>query len=228
MPRQQDFPDTDQTWIRDRLQAGDQAKQDLLQHLMLVYAEPLQRLARRYFRCTDELACDLVHGFFASRLSREQYLTDWEGSGIPLHRWLWTGLRFYAREHNRDRVRLPTVDPAALDELDRGAPGIDAEVDRAFTNQLIRAAFTLAESMCAAEGFADHWAVFVRRNRDGHKFLDIARELGLTLGRVVVMQRAPTLRFRNALRLILERDGVRREDVPRVIDSLLESIGVEP
>lgn len=225
MPPPKVFPATQRTWVRNLLTGGEDSQGELLQHLMLVYAQPLQLLARQRLRHSEESACDLVHGFLAARLGRDDYLAGWERSGLPLHRWLWNGLCFYDRERQRAERRLQTVDPCELDDLDDDGTSVDRDVERAFAVQLVRAAFALAEQACRDEGFGDHWEVFVRRKRDGCKLGDIARELGLPLGRVVVMQRAPTLRFRHALHTVLERDGVRREDVPRAIDALLESAG---
>ena len=52
---------------------------------------------------------DIVGGFFAERVCRPGFLPAWRASGLPLRRWMMTGVNLYGkslvRERTRDRLR---------------------------------------------------------------------------------------------------------------------------
>jgi hypothetical protein len=97
------FPSTHVTWIASHLSvlaasrdtdphAAAQAARELRTHIMARYREPLLAYATassfRFLGSPD----DLVHGFFADRAARPDYLREWQGSGLRLRRWLCNGL----------------------------------------------------------------------------------------------------------------------------------------
>jgi DNA-directed RNA polymerase specialized sigma24 family protein len=216
------FPDTDRTWIRTSLAAGSRERAVVQEHLMQVYGAPLQQLCRTILRMSAEDAVDVVHGFFASRLARDDYLAGWERSGERLRLWLWRGLRFHAKEYARYLRRLPATADLP-DGPDDAATDPGREMDRAFAAAIVRAATEIAGQRCAEDGFPDHWRVWHARYAEGRTLREIADELRVTPNRAVVMLRAPTRRFRAALTEILVRDGVPREDLPRAIEELLDA-----
>jgi hypothetical protein len=87
------FPTTHRTWIVETLRAAlesrepgarERALTELRQHVMQRYFEPLRIYVKgSSFRTMGESA-DLVNGFFASRLSRDDYLAKWTESKLPL------------------------------------------------------------------------------------------------------------------------------------------------
>jgi len=216
------FPDTHRTWIVDRLREGANGAAGLRCRLMDIYLEPLRHTCRARLGLSAEAALDLVHGFFASRLARADYLVAWQPSGKRLRLWLWNGLCFFAREeHKRDRRMSMFAD--VPEQIDERAPDPGRELERSFTVAIVRAALATAATQCRADGFAEHWEVFIRWHSGGQSLSSVAQSLGLPVQRALVMMRAPRRRLVEALAEVLIADGVRREEVPRAISELLEA-----
>lgn len=221
MPAPDPFPATQRTWILHRLEDG--GGNMIRDHLMSVYGAPLQQLARERLRLDSESAMDLVHGFFASRLSRQDYLQKWNERQMPLRRWLWKGLSFYAQERRREDRRLRTM-PELPDVEDPRQPDPATVVDRVFAAALVREAVRRARKACERDGFALHWEVFARRHLGGERLADLAREFELSPDRALVMLRAPRRRFQESVTDLLIADGVRRADVPRALRQLQDLV----
>ena len=111
------FPTKQATWIHTRLVEGASGREEINTHVMSRYATPLRAYVLGSSICRIDDADALVNGFFASRLSREDFLTAWRDSGLPLRRWLVNGLLLHARERERELRRaarpMPTL-PRAL------------------------------------------------------------------------------------------------------------------
>lgn len=213
------YPETRRTWLVAQLQSGSAERDAARRMLMGLYLEPLRRTAQSRFRLNTEEALDLVHGFFASRWSRDDYFHDWQRSGLRLRNWLWNGLDYFRREESRRLRRGPLVaqapdgpDPASAD------PGV--ELERNFAIALVQTAMRQAEAECLAAGFATHWVVFAARAA-GDSLPAIAAAHGLTVNQAQVRLRAPQRRFVAALSELLVADGVSRDEVPRAIAELL-------
>lgn len=214
------FPDTHRSWIVERIQAGEAGASELRNRMMELYLEPLRAAGRAAFGMSSEQALDLVHGFFASRLSRPDYFDAWGSSGKRLRHWLWNGLCFYLRERQRSDRRMTTM--AELpDVIDESAIDPGRELDRSFAVALMRAALDRAARKCEEDGFGEHWSVFVRRQVGGEPLVQVARDLGMPVERATVMLRAPQRRLANALCELLVADGVPAAEVPRAIAELL-------
>src|SRR5882672_12709738 len=98
MDKKDVFPRTLGTWIGRKLQEGKAGRAEVNRHLMSVYAWPLQV----YFRGSSDRWLgepeDIVQGFFADRLDREEFLPGCQESGLRLRRWLMNGFCFYLKE----------------------------------------------------------------------------------------------------------------------------------
>lgn len=222
MPAENDFPDTRRTWIQSRLAEGDAGRAALHNRLMEVYAEPLQATAVAKLRVGPEVAIDLVHGLFASRLPRDDYLTRWLDSGLPLRVWLWKGLCLYRFEWRREERRLNTI--AELPDVEDESLLDPGEVlDRAFVASLVRAAQRRAELRCQSEGFALHWQIH-QRHAGGTPLAAVGREFGLSESEARVKLRAPHRRIVAALKELLVEEGVPEAEIPRAIEQLLSSV----
>jgi len=211
------FPDTQRTWLAQQSDRG--LGERVRNHLMSVYSEPLQRLCRSRLRLPADGALDLVHGFFASRFTRADYLAQWERRDMRLRTWLWRGLQYFVMEQRRAERRLRTV--AELPEMpDERLDDPAEEMDRWFAISLVRTAIDRARSECSRDGFETHWKVFERHRIDGETVARAASGLGVPPNRAVVMLRAPTLRFRQAVTDLLIADGVPPGEVPRALREL--------
>ncbi|NBX25691.1 MAG: hypothetical protein EBQ99_06525, partial [Planctomycetes bacterium] len=110
-PMHDAFPTTQRTWIVETLRVAlasrdpevrERSLAELRAHVMRTYFEPLRIYVKgSSFRVMGESA-DLVNGFFASRLSRDDYLARWVESALPLRRWLANGLVMHLRERSRE------------------------------------------------------------------------------------------------------------------------------
>jgi hypothetical protein len=213
------FPETDRTWIVEHLDKG--ADEAIRSHLMSVYSEPLQKVARERFRLPADAAMDIVHGFFAHRVAQPEYLREWDQREIPLRNWLWKGLWFHAHEDWRRDRRMPNV-PQIPDVADPSQIDPAELLDRAFVTSIVREAMQRTRAACEGDGFGEHWRVFRRRYVEGERLVDIARDEQLSPDRALVMLRAPRRRFQNTIAELLIADGTPADEVPRVLRELQE------
>lgn len=217
----QDFPQTARTWIEDHLALGDVGQAEVNHHLLSVYAEPLHAyLACTPYRALGE-ADDLVEGFFADRLARPNFLSDWRRSEKRLRHWLMNAFVFYLKETARGEGRQDRFGKINEDLPDDGlAPG--EALDRAFATALVRRAMERAREDCTSRGFAVHFEIFHEHHWNDVPFAELGTRMDITPERARVMCRTAREAFRRALRGMLVRDGGQMGDVDREIDSLLE------
>lgn len=219
------FPSTQRTWLADRLQEGDAGLAHARRHVMDVYAHPLGVYYKgSSFRWLGE-PDDMVRGYFADRLSREEYLEKWMHSGRQLRFWLIVGFKHYLLESARAKAK---AERASLGQLESETSG-DAGPEEAFHRESARAiaseAFRLASSACSEAGQGEHWDVFMRHHLEGRGYAAVAAEMGMTPERAAVMARTASNKYRAALRELVAWPGASRDEVDDEIQSLLEAIG---
>lgn len=222
MPEQRQadvFPATMLSWIDARLRDGADGRQDVNRHIMTVYAFPL----RVYFMGTRDRWLgepeDVVQGFFASRLSKEDFLAQWRASSLKLRQWLINAFCFYLKEMHRARRR--DARNVAQAEEPAVEPAHAAAFDRAYVVSVVREALKKAQEQCEAEKLRAHWEIFVRHYYQGQAYADFARDYGVDAPRAAVMARTARTKFQGALRSLLSRDGT-GGDPDDEIRSLLE------
>ncbi len=218
--KQDAFPQTLRTWIGARLVDGHAGRAEVNRHLMTVYLRPL----KIYFMGTSERWLgepdDVVSGFFADRLARENFLDDWIASGLSLRRWLCNGFCFYLKELRRQKFRDGRAGELKDDPVTfSGDP--EQAMDRAFVAEVVRVALAQAREQCIADGLEDHWDVFEQHHCLGRAYQDIGAEMDIRPSRAAVMTRTATKRFREALRELIARDSA-HDDVDSEILALLE------
>ncbi len=194
---------------------------EVVEFLMKAYYAPLAA----YFSATSYRTLgeprDVIAGFFASRLSRAEWLDAWKASGLRLRRWLVNGLLFYCREELR-RQRRNQAGPPPDESIPASA---DDEFERNYAQFTVRQSFEAGRLQCEAEGYARHWDLFVRHHVEGRTYEQLSEESGLTVGQVNGMVRTAGLRFRKAISERLLRDGAEPSDLDREIGLLLDSLG---
>ncbi|MCA8976218.1 MAG: hypothetical protein KDC98_15965 [Planctomycetes bacterium] len=218
------FPPTHRTWIDRQLDGGDPARAALREHVMAVYAGPLQAYLShtRYRSCGDPT--ELVHGFFADRLVRDDYLVRWRASGLRLRRWLANGLLLYAKEsrrRNRRDSRARAVDPDLYSTADTELSP-EAAMDRAFTRSVVRRAMEQAARDCREQGLEQHWRMFIGHTYEDTPYRDLGAAAGVSPERAAVMARTASRRLRTAVSQTLELDGVPPDRLRSAIHELLE------
>ncbi len=219
------FPSTMQEWIVARLEAGSDGRSDVTGHIMDVYSGPLQVYwLGSSFRTPESEAGDVVAGFFADRLSRENWIRSWPSSGLRLRRWLMNGLLMYLHEQHRSANRDARVpDPTYLTH--HGDSDAAIEYERAWAKQLVANACLEASHRCDAAGLGPHWDVFHRHYLLGECYGDIVRSTKMTARQAEVRCRAAKSRFVAALRESLRQDGAHEDELDDEIRSLMEVLG---
>ena len=217
------FPATLHTWIDDQLQRGGDGRRAVNAYLMATYAWPLRVYylgsSARWLGEPDEI----VNGFLADRLGRNDFMAGWQASGLRLRRWLINGFCFYLREEIRRRRRGAIRKDAANDDALTFSGDPARAFEAASVCAFVRRALDLAESACRAADLEPHWAVFREHHLNGRPFQVLADERGLSAGRAAVMCRTATRRFREALREVVWRDGVPDGEVDDEIRRMLEA-----
>jgi len=214
------FDPTPRTAMVSMLRA--QRRDEVEAFLMQTYARPLGLYLSATSYRSIGAPDDLVAGFFASRLGREDWLAGWAESGLRLRRWLVNGLLLHVREEIRRTARDRRQQPLPEDSP---PASLDLAFEQAYAREVVQAACDAAASVCAADGFERHWALFLRHFVDGRTYEQLAQESGLTVGQVNGMTRTALVRFRRSISDLLLRDGADPSDLDREIGELLVVLG---
>ena len=225
--KREHFPPTLNTWIGEQMKVGTVGRVEINRHVMEAYVTPL----RIYYlgtswRTLGEPA-DIINGFLADRLDREEFFTKWQTSGKRLRHWLINALHFYLKELWRKERRH---DALSIDQDEDGARNteepatIDREVDRNWARSLVAAACRDAQASCQEDGLGEHWELFIRHHLDGVAYADCVREFGVDPKRCAVMVRTASDRFRSAVQERLRQDGVPDAEIDEELVSLQEAI----
>jgi DNA-directed RNA polymerase specialized sigma24 family protein len=227
--KREHFPPTLNTWIGEQMAGGTMGRGEINRHIMEAYEEPL----RIYFlgsswRTLGEPE-EIVNGFLADRLDREEFFAKWQASGKRLRHWLINALHFYLKEQWRKERRhdAARLDSGGDDDDTHGMaePGTeDREVDRTWARALVATACRDAQASCRADGLDDHWQLFIRHHLDGLPYRDCAAEFEVDPKRCAVMARTAAGRFREALQERLRQDGVPDAEIDEELMQLQEAI----
>lgn len=218
--RKDAFPATRMTWIRDRLDSGEEGRRDVTSHLMEVYAEPLRiYLLGSSFRSAGEPE-ELINGFFANRLARREYMEGWRSSDKRLRRWLINGLIFYIKEEYRRQKRRGA---SLSDEAEAGLEDPSDQYrafEQAWAASVVRRAMSMASVRCSQEGLGAHWDIFVRHHIQQQPYAVCCQEHGVNAARAAVMSRTAATRFRDAVRELVSMDGADEKSIDQEIAGL--------
>jgi DNA-directed RNA polymerase specialized sigma24 family protein len=218
------FPATQYTLIGRMLGDHDRGALEAARHVMTAYAGPLKvYYIGSSFRSLGE-ADDVVQGFFASRLARDNFLTDWMTSRRQLRYWLMTAFKHYLFEQVRG-VKTDRERSAPLVEINIPCDEDDEQqFHREAALTMVREAMRIAEEACRESGQEDHWRVFVRHHVDGRSYEQLQEELGIDRKKFNVMARTAGNKLRAALRELLSWRGASEEDIDTEIQALMEVI----
>ncbi len=222
---------TQQTWIGQQLLLGDAGRREVNRHVMSVYSNGLATYYRgsSYYRIDrGRLLGDpdeVVQGFYADRLGRDDFLIDWQSRGMPLRRWLMNGLLFYVQERLRKEKRHD-----GSREFPEELVGAEAEpsreVERRFAIDFIQEACRRTEAECRARDQEAHWEAFRLRHLEGLKPRQIAPRLEVDARQVMGLVRTAKDRFHCELRSLMARE-VAAENVDEELRLLIDSMDSE-
>ena len=240
MPEHVDhFPSTHATWIDAQLTiaersraAGDAAGEvsaigSLRQHLMERYHAALRAyVLGGSLRKLGE-ADELVGGFFADRACGPAFLAQWRASGLPLRRWMMTGINLYGKSIIRDRTR-DREHPGG--DIDPGSLVDDSTAERAFERawalSVLNAALERVHAELADQGRIDDYEIFRRRVIAGEPYAQVAADEGRTEQQCAGATRLVTERLRTALRDVLRDEGVTEPEVSTAISEVYDAFGI--
>ncbi len=233
------FPSTHATWIDAQLTiaersraAGDAAREGnaidaLRQHLMERYHGAL-----RAYVCGGSLRRlgepdELVGGFFAERACRPGFLVQWRESGLPLRRWMMTGINLYGKSVIRERSRDREAPVGQVDEesLVEDSDAVRA-FERAWALAVLNHALALVHADLAAQGRLEEFGIFRRRVVQGEAYETIAPTVGRSAQQCAGATRLVTDRLREALRNSLRDEGVPHADIDAALAEVYEVFGI--
>ena len=224
------FPETQTVWIADRLSEGEAGLMLANGYVMESYVRPLSIYCSKIglARSVRIDADDLVHGFFANRLSNSEYLKSWLTSGLRLRQWLRNGLHFYVHELRRQNAaQLGKLEPHIGDQaLPEEVPSEGAAHDHEFERAWALAALDLAMKE-TKEGLEkrnrrDEWEMFCSHHVEGVPHAIIGERFQLSTAQVAQRTFAVGAQLRDELYGILRKDGALRSEIDVEVRSMME------
>ncbi len=245
------FQKTLRTWIGQRLACGDVGLAEVREHVAESYRLPLEIYYRATSWCRergtarggqidpDWSPVEVVHDYLADRLGRDEFMEQWEASGLSLRRWLINGLLFYLKERHRALHRGGRGRGGGGGRGRGGGeaagsgsgwsaipvhedPGRDA--DRLMVGGLVRRAVKQTLAKLDAAGHGRHGRAFVAFYFEQKNVEQTADELGVSPGQVKGMLRLARGRFKASFTELLTRDGVPESRHDEELRAMLEVI----
>lgn len=213
------FPSTDRTDLAAMLGGAPEQRLHAVRMLLGRYADPLVVYTRGSSLRTVADPVELVQGFLADRLLRDDYLRKWLDSGMALRRWLINGLHLYAKETRRADQRHAQLD-AAYDAHGQRVP----EAEAAWSRALLMNACEHVESELRRSGHDTAWEIFRRHFIDGRSYRELSREFAMNAAAMAESSRRVSGLLRETVRLLLVREGVAPKDVERELYAMLEAL----
>lgn len=221
------FPTTHATWLATRI---DAAPDEARAHVLARYHEPLVAYVRASsLRALGEPA-ELVHDFLASRLAESEYLRRWADSGLPLRRWLVNGLLTHTRNRALAEARRGrfggSIDPAELERV-TSAHQTDAllALERVWAVRTVTEAHETVHRALQTEGRDNWWELFRLHGLQGMPYAQACAISGIAPSNATNVHRAVVARLRAALVAILERDGIRPDEIERELALMQDVLG---
>lgn len=217
------FATTAVTWLEQRLEEGSSGRLAANEHVMRVYADPLRVYVQgSSFRKLGEPE-DLVQGFFADRLGREDFLAKWRASGRPLRFWLIVGLKHFLLETARRERRHSAQELAEYDQASSSTSDADVRFERSWAQAAVGEALRRADEACMQAGLEEHWKVFHAHHMQGMDYSEIERRFDVPRARAAVMVRTATRHFKKALRDVVGWPSATDEQLDQEIRQLMEA-----
>ena len=224
------FPETQTVWIADRLSEGEAGLMLANGYVMESYVRPLSIYCSKIglARSVHIDADDLVHGFFANRLSNSEYLKSWLTSGLRLRQWLRNGLHFYVHELRRQNAAQlgklgPHIGDQALpEEVPSEGAAHDHEFERAWALAALDLAMKETKEGLEKRNRRDEWEMFCSHHVEGVPHAIIGERFQLSTAQVAQRTFAVGAQLRDALYGILRKDGALRSEIDVEVRSMME------
>lgn len=210
------FPTTHATWLRARIAAGTDGRDEATRALFARYREPLRvYLAGTGFSRASGAAAvgisdseDIVHGFLVTRVARPEFLDGWATSGFRLRRWMINAFLFYVREQARSARRRRVREESGLGASRGAVEDPLRDFDREWAIEVIREASEATESELLARGRGRQWELFVGHFVDGKPYGELVGPFGVSPSQAASLARDVAFLLRANIRRVLSADGV--------------------
>lgn len=225
------FPSTHATWLHDAVAGlgfadAEHGRREAALHVMSRYRDALVGYAGALPARVAMEPSELVAGFFAVRLAAPGFFAGWRRSGVPLRRYLMTGLSLHARTALRSERREAArrhryAAQEAREAAERAAREADAErrFERAWARAVVAEACARVRAELASQGDAAAWTAFDAHVLQGEAYARILAsrpELAFPSEEAVaVAVRRVGRRVRAELRVVLADEGVAPDELER-------------
>ena len=221
------FPETQTVWISDRLSEGEAGLMLANGYVMESYVRPLSIYCSKIglARSVRIDADDLVHGFFANRLSNSEYLKSWLTSGLRLRQWLRNGLHFYVHElrrQNATQLGLQIGGQALPEEIFSEGAAHDHEFEKAWALAALDLAMKETTEGLEKRNRRDEWEMFCSHHVEGVPHAIIGERFQLSTAQVAQRTFAVGAQLRDELYGILRKDGALRSEIDVEVRSMME------
>ena len=221
------FPETQTVWISDRLSEGEAGLMLANGYVMESYVRPLSIYCSKIglARSVRIDADDLVHGFFANRLSNSEYLKSWLTSGLRLRQWLRNGLHFYVHElrrQNATQLGLQIGGQALPEEIFSEGAAHDHEFEKAWALAALDLAMKETKEGLEKRNRRDEWEMFCSHHVEGVPHAIIGERFQLSTAQVAQRTFAVGAQLRDELYGILRKDGALRSEIDVEVRSMME------
>ena len=219
------------TWICRKLAEGSSGRREVNRYVMSVYYEPLQSYLRgcglRWLADRVGNAQDIVHGFFLSRLGRDEFFTDWQKSGRRLRDFIVGAFWHYLYEVRRE-LHSRQARQVLVKDLDRWSAPDDhiREFRRSVAFSIVQGALERTKISLEARHMGMHWQVLVKRFYDGLRYREIGKVLGISEARARKMAQTARRNFTSILAETMTTDVNDRREAREGIRLLLEVLNV--
>ena len=222
------FPSTHRTWLETQIGLGGPGLSAAREHVMARSHAALVAyvLGSRVSPLGEP--DDIVHGFYAKNLAKDDYLARWLASGLPLRRWLMNGVSAHIRALWRERAlhagRHEPLDANARG-IESGTRGAEREFERAWVRATLGEACRRVEEQLLAEGDAGSWRVVQQHVLEGRAYREILTATGEEPARAAEERLAVAVRrvlrlVRAELKEILREDGIRDSELDAEVDRM--------
>jgi hypothetical protein len=216
------FPTTQITWLQAQMEVDADAART---HVYAEYFEPLCAYVRASSLATLGEPAELVNAFFASRVIDGSYLARWCESGMPLRRYLVNGLLTHTRNtllaDSRRAKFGRAVDPLELERLTAThQTSALMALERAWAVRTVTQAHERVQSSFERENRSAWWELFRLHSLQGMSYAQACPLLCIEMSNATNVHRAVVARLKEALRTVLELEGIRPDELDRELASL--------
>lgn len=210
-------------WISQRLSEGEAGILLANGYLMAHYVRPLTTYCRAIglAKSVRADADEVVHGFFANRLSNSEYLKSWLSSGLRLRQWLRNGLHLYVHEQRRENATQVGGSGLSNEILDEGH-AYDHEFERAWALSALDLATKETMDSFEKRGRRDDWEMFWSHHVNGVCHATIGVRFQLSAAQVAQRSFAVAAQLRDSLCGILRKDGVLGSEINAEVRAMME------